>query len=89
MTQFRGSLKICVLLLTAGSDYTTLVNNLLTFTSTSLQRQCVNIGIIDDLEVEPTEQFFVRIEQTTSQGPRVIQAGVLIVNGRTSYSPLL
>lgn len=74
------------MLFTGGLDYVpltsvTLTSVTLTFTSTSLQRQCVNVGIIDDSEVEPMEQFFVQLDQTTSQGPISSQAGVLIVNG--------
>lgn len=70
--------------LTAGEDYSALTNVALTFTSTSLQRQCVNIGIIDDLLIEPTEEFTVRIDQITSQGPVSAQASVVITNGNLS-----
>ena len=76
-----------LLSLAAGDDYTSLMNIPLTFTSTSLQRLCVNIGIIDDLAVEPTEQFSVQIDQSTSQGSVSTQAGVLIVDG--IYTTLL
>ena len=44
-----------------------MVNEVLTFTSTSLQRQCVNIGIIDDALVEPIEQFMVQLNQLDIQ----------------------
>ena len=68
--------------LIAGEDYIALVSVALTFTSTSSQRQCVNVGIIDDLLIEPTEDFLVRIDQTTSQGPVSAEALVLITNGK-------
>ena len=74
-------LHIALLLFIGGLDYVPLASITLTFTSTSLQRQCVNVGIIDDSEVEPLEQFFVQLDQTTSQGPISSQAEVLIVNG--------
>lgn len=64
-----------------GADYVPLPDTTLTFTFSSLQRQCVNIGIIDDSEVELVEQFFVQLDQTTSQGPISSQAVVSIVNG--------
>lgn len=51
----------------ANSDYDPVVNEVLTFTSTSLQRQCVNIGIINDALVEPIEQFVVRLNQVDIQ----------------------
>lgn len=51
----------------ANSDYNSLVNEVLTFMSTSLQRQCVDIGIIDDALVEPIEQFVVRLSQLEIQ----------------------
>ena len=51
----------------ANSDYNPLVNEVVTFTSTSLQRQCVDIGIIDDALVEPIEQFVVRLTQLEIQ----------------------
>ena len=58
-----------------------LADTTITFTSTSLQRQCVDIEIIDDSEIEPVEQFFVQLDQTTSQGPISSQAVVSIMNG--------
>lgn len=67
----------------AGSDYIAAVNQALVFTSESLQRQCVNVGILDDQLVEPLEQFTVRIDQTTSQGSVSNQASVLITDGTT------
>ena len=70
-----------VLSLTAGEDYSALQNIALTFTSTS-ERQCVNIGIINDQLIEPTETFIVRIDQTTSQGTVSTQAFVLITDGK-------
>ena len=72
-----------VLSLTAGEDYSALQNIALTFTSTS-ERQCVNIGIINDQLIEPTETFIVRIDQTTSQGTVSTQAFVLITDGKLS-----
>ena len=51
----------------ANSDYSPLVNEVLTFTSTSLQRQCVNVGIINDTLAEPMEQFVVRLNQLDIQ----------------------
>ena len=66
-----------------GSDYIAAVNQALVFTSESLQRQCVNVGILDDQLVEPLEQFTVRIDQTISQGSVSNQASVLITDGTT------
>lgn len=51
----------------ADSDYDPLIDEVLTFTAISLQRQCVNIRIIDDILVEPVEQFVVRLNQADSQ----------------------
>ena len=51
----------------ANSDYIPLVNEVLTFTSTSPPRQCVNIGIINDTLEEPMEQFVVRLNQLDIQ----------------------
>lgn len=65
---------------TAGSDYTALVNEVLTFTLTSPQRLCVTIDILDDQLVEPAEDFTVRIDQTTSQGLVSDQASVTILD---------
>jgi hypothetical protein len=53
---------------TAGSDYTALVNQVLEFTSTSPQRQCIEIDILDDLEIELAEEFVVSIDQTIPGG---------------------
>ena len=39
----------------------------LNFNSTSSQRQCINIGIIDDAMPEPTEDFFVQLSQAATQ----------------------
>ena len=36
-------------------------------TSTSLQRQCIDIGIINDAFMEPIEQFTVQLSQTATQ----------------------
>ena len=62
----------------AGSDYIAVVNQALIFTSESPQRQCINIGIVDDQLVEDTEQFTVRIDHSTSQGSVTNLASVLI-----------
>lgn len=51
----------------AGSDYNPVTNQVLTFTSTSSQRQCINIGIIDDALPEPTEDFLVQLSQAATQ----------------------
>ena len=69
--------------MTAGSDYNPLVNQLLTFTSTSLQRLCVNIVIIDDAIVEPIEQFTVLLSQVGLQ--QVDQAVVTITDDDGKY----
>lgn len=69
--------------LIAGEDYDALTSVGLTFTSTSLQRQCVDIGIINDETNEPVEQFFVLIAQIISQGSVTTQATVLITDGNT------
>lgn len=53
---------------TAGSDYTALVNQVLVFTPTSPQQQCVEIEILDDQEIESAEDFSVRIDHPTPQG---------------------
>ena len=53
----------------------------LVFTSESIQRQCIDIGILDDQLVEQLEQFAVQISQTTSQGPASNQSVVLITDG--------
>ena len=71
---------------TGGADYVPLadIDASLTFTSSSLQRQCVNIEINDDSEIEPEEQFVVQLNQMTSQGPISSQAAVSIVNDGTT-----
>lgn len=47
----------------ADSDYSPLINQGLIFTSTSSQRQCINILIVDDDLAESIEQFLVQINQ--------------------------
>ena len=56
------------------------MNEILTFTFISPQRQCVMIEILDDQLVEPAEDFTVRIDQSTSQGLVSDQALVNILD---------
>ena len=65
---------------TAGSDYTALVGQVLIFTLTSSQRQCVEIEILDDQLVEPAEDFLISIDQSTPQGIVSNQATVTILD---------
>ena len=48
---------------TAGSDYFAVVNQVLMFSSTSPQRQCTTVAIINDNTLEPVQQFFIQINQ--------------------------
>ena len=73
-----GHVLLLYQLMAAGSDYIAVVNEVLTFTSTSSQRQCVDVGIVNDLLVEPVEQFTVLINQTGTQ--QVDQAVVSITD---------
>ena len=66
----------------AGLDYSAVVNEIVTFSLSSLQRQCVDIGIINDGVVEPQELFIVQLVQTTSQGPTSTLASVTIIDGK-------
>ena len=50
----------------------------LNFNSTSSQRQCINISIIDDAMPEPTEDFFVQLSQAATQ--EINQAMVTIAD---------
>ena len=61
-------------------DYSALLNAELIFTSATPQRQCVNVGIIDDQEVEGEELFIVQLEQTPSQGSQQMLASVTIAD---------
>ena len=63
---------------TAGSDYSSVTNQVLTFTSVSSQQQCINIGIIDDVIPEPIEQFSVQLTQSATQD--IAQAVVSITD---------
>ena len=65
---------------TAGSDYTALVDQVLVLTPAS-PRQCIEIEILDDLEIESDEDFLVRIDQTTPQGVVSNVATVTILDG--------
>lgn len=69
-----------IFLSTAGSDYTALVSQVLTFTLTSSQRQCVEIEILDNQLIEPAEYFLVSIDQSTPQGIVSNQANVTILD---------
>ena len=70
-----------IFLSTAGSDYTALVSQVLIFTLTSSQQQCVEIEILDDQLVEPAEDFLVSLNQSTPQGIMSNQATVTILDG--------
>lgn len=65
---------------TAGSDYTALVDQVLVFTLTSPQ-QCIEIEILDDLEIELEEDFLVSIDQEIPEGVVSNVAIVTILDG--------
>ena len=67
---------------TAGSDYTALANQVLVLTPTP-PRQCIEIEILDDLEIESEEDFLVLIDQTTPQGVVSNVATVTILDGNS------
>ena len=74
------------ILSSAGSDYSPLVAVVLTFTSASSQRQCVDISILDDNLAEPIEQFFVQLTQTATQ--QTDQAVVIVTDNDGKCIPV-
>lgn len=71
----------------AGADYIPVLDEVLTFTPTGGTSVCVNITIIDDLDIELNEDFGVSISLPPSPGVfiSIPVASVVIISDDSEY----